>query len=99
MPPEDWDNRRARVPDHVVRRDFPEETVILNLETGQYHGLNLTAQRMFGALEEAGSIRSAAAALAREGSEISSDEIEKDLLEFCGALAERGLVEFDDAPA
>lgn len=31
---------QARVPRHVVYRDFVNETVVLNLETGTYHGLN-----------------------------------------------------------
>jgi hypothetical protein len=96
MPREPGDNRRARIPDHVVRRDFPEETVILNLETQEYHGLNATAQRMLGALEEADCIGSAAAALAREFN-ASREEIERDLLELCGALDHRGLLEIDDA--
>src|SRR3990170_1998979 len=34
---------RHRLPDHVVVRTFVLETVVLNLETGQYHGLNPTA--------------------------------------------------------
>ena len=34
---------KVRVPRHVVHRDFPAQTVILNLETGKYHGLNPTA--------------------------------------------------------
>ena len=30
---------KLRVPDHVVYRSFPGETVALNLNTGRYHGL------------------------------------------------------------
>ena len=91
-------DRRARVPDHVVHRDFPGETVVLNLETGRYHGLNATARRMLGALEEADSISCAAAALAREF-RVSCDEVERDLLDLCASLADRGLLELDDAQA
>ena len=32
----------VRVPEHVVYRDFAEQTVVLNLRTGRYHGLNET---------------------------------------------------------
>jgi hypothetical protein len=96
MTHEAGDNRRVRIPDHVVRRDFPGETVVLNLETGRYHGLNATAGRMLGALEAAQSIGCAVAALAREFG-ISHDEINRDLLELCGALSDRGLLELDDA--
>ena len=36
----------VRVPDHVVYRDFAEQTVALNLHTGRYHGLNETSAEM-----------------------------------------------------
>ena len=98
MPPEPGANCCARIPDHVVHRDFPGETVVLNLETGQYHGLNSTAQRMLGALAEADSIGVAADALAREFG-VSHGRIERDLLDLCAALADRGLLELDDAQA
>jgi hypothetical protein len=88
----------ARIPDHVVHRDFPGETVILNLETGQYHGLNATAGRMFAALERSGSIDRAATVLAGEFC-VPRDQIERDLRDLCCALVDRGLVELDDAQA
>jgi Coenzyme PQQ synthesis protein D (PqqD) len=98
MPPEVVDERRPRIPDHVVHRDFPEETVVLNLETGQYHGLNATASRMFAALVEGDSIAVAAAALEREFG-VPRSRIERDLVDLCNALVARGLLQFDDAQA
>jgi hypothetical protein len=98
MPPEVVQELRARVPDHVVYRDFPEETVVLNLESGQYHGLNATAGRMLAALVEADSIGLAAAALEPEFC-VSRSRIERDLIDLCDALAARGLLQFDDARA
>jgi phosphohistidine swiveling domain-containing protein len=89
---------RARIPDHVVHRDFPEETVVLNIETGRYHGLNYTARRMLAVLAEADSIGSAAAILAEEFG-VSRIRIERDLLELCAALSARGLLELYDAEA
>ena len=41
----------ARLPDHVVYRTFVYETVVLNLQTGKYHGLNRTGGRMLELLE------------------------------------------------
>jgi Coenzyme PQQ synthesis protein D (PqqD) len=92
------DARNARIPDHVVHRDFPGETVVLNLETGKYHGLNATAGRMFAALERSGSIGSAATVLAGEFG-VARDRIERDLRDLCRTLADRGLLEFDDLKA
>jgi hypothetical protein len=98
MVPEVVHELRARIPDHVVHRDFPEETVVLNLETGQYHGLNATAGRMLATLVEADSIGLAAAALEAEFG-VSRARIERDLIDLCDALAARGLLQFDDARA
>jgi hypothetical protein len=83
---------RMRVPEHVVFREFAQETVILNLRTGQYHGLNPTGSRMLEAVEQAGSVREAAAALS-DTLPGAPETIERDLLTFCHDLSERGLVE------
>ena len=45
---------RVTIPEHVVFRTFVEETVVLNLEAGAYHGLNRTAGRMLELLDELG---------------------------------------------
>lgn len=97
MPPEAGEELRARIPEHVVYRDFPGETVV-NIETGQYHGLNATAGRMLAALVDADSIGLAAAALEAEFP-VSRSRIERDLIELCDALAARGLLQFDDVRA
>jgi len=87
-----------RVPSHVVYRTFPSETVVLNLQTGRYHGLNVTAGRMLEALEASASVREAVGRLATEyGQEPAL--VRRDLCELCWALLERGLVEIDAAAA
>jgi len=90
---------KVKVPQHVVYRSFPAETVVLNLETGKYHGLNATAGRMLEALEQATCVRDAAAVLA-ESYEQAQSVIEQDLCELCQTLLKRGLIETDnDSPA
>lgn len=86
---------RARVPEHVVHRQFAEETVVLNLKTGYYHGLNVTGGRMMDVLGGAPTIAAAAQALADEYDQLLS-VIEEDLTAFCLALVERDLIELDD---
>jgi hypothetical protein len=98
MPLEVVQALRARIPEHVVHRDFQEETVVLNLETGQYHGLNATARRMLAALVEADSIALAAASLEEEFG-VPRSRIERDLVDLCDALVARGLIQVDDAQA
>jgi hypothetical protein len=88
---------KVRLPQHVVYRSFPAETVILNLHTGKYHGLNATAGRMLEELERASSVRAAAAVLADDYSQ-PSETVEQDLCSLCRSLLERGLIEADGAP-
>jgi len=82
----------VEVPEHVVHRSFEAETLLLNLETGQYHGLNETGGRMLELLEASGGrVREAVETLADEY-EVDFDEIAPDLTAFCSSLAERGLI-------
>jgi hypothetical protein len=85
---------KVKVPQHVVYRSFPSETVVLNLETGKYHGLNATAGQMLEALERAACVRDAAASLA-ESYEQDQGVIERDMCELCQSLLERGLIQTD----
>jgi hypothetical protein len=87
---------RARLPQHVVHRSFVAETVVLNLRTGKYHGLNPTAGAMLDALGEAPSIGAAVPGLAAEFG-VEEAQIQADLLALCRGLLERGLIEIEDA--
>ncbi|MFL5867123.1 MAG: PqqD family protein [Thermoleophilaceae bacterium] len=83
----------AHVPEHVVHRTFEAETLLLNLDTGQYHGLNETGGRMLQLLEASdGRVREAIQKLADEY-EIAFEEIAPDLLTFCSSLESRGLIQ------
>lgn len=84
----------ARIPRHVVYRGFVSETVVLNLDTGNYHGLNPTAGRMLEVLEKIPDVDQAAAKLAEEFG-VGLDQVREDLIDLCGSLAERGLLELD----
>jgi hypothetical protein len=86
----------ARIPNHVVHRSFSHETVVLNLETGRYHGLNASAGTMLTALERNGTVRAAAQWLA-DHYERPLEEIERDLAELCDELVERGLIQLVSA--
>lgn len=82
---------RGRLPQHVVYREFVNETVLLNLETGQYHGVNPTGAKMIEALERADTVGQAAQAIA-ERFEMPLEQVEQDISVFCKDLGERGLV-------
>jgi hypothetical protein len=91
-PPESTAPITVTIPEHVVFRAFAAETVALNIDTGQYHGLNPVAGRMFATLQEIPDLRLAAQALAEEF-EQPLERIERDLRAFCDDLASRGLLE------
>ncbi len=84
----------AKVPQHVVYRNFPAETVVLNLQTGKYHGLNATAGHMLKEIERSPSLADAARALA-ELYEQPGEVLEHDVCELCRSLLTRGLIEVD----
>lgn len=67
------------------------QTVVLNLQTGRYHGLSPLSGRMLAALDAGLSIAAAARTVAdRYGR--SRAEAEHDLCQLCGRLLQRGLV-------
>jgi hypothetical protein len=86
----------VRQPQHVVHREFPSETVVLNLETGAYHGLNPTGGRMLEELDRAVSVAAAAASLAAAWAQ-PVDVMERDVYAFCTGLIERGLLTVEPA--
>jgi hypothetical protein len=85
---------QVAIPDHVVHRAFPTETVVLNLQTGRYHGLNPVAGRMLEELERQETAEAAAAIIAEEYGQ-PLDDIERDLCQLCIDLSRRGLVVID----
>jgi hypothetical protein len=85
---------RVLIPQHVVYRTFPSETVVLNLHTGRYHGLNTTAGRMLDVLEAAGTVREAAGTLAIEFG-LDPALVRRDVCALCRELLQRGLIDLD----
>ena len=82
---------RSRSPNHVVFREFAQETVLLDIESGQYFGLNPTAGRMLAVLQEADSVQKALPTLEEDFPD-AGDVLEADLCMLCQALSKRGLV-------
>jgi hypothetical protein len=83
-----------RIPDHVVSRTLGDQTVVLNLRTGRYHGLNPTGGAMLESLRKHGSVQGAAPDIARDF-DAPYDRVLSDLLALCGQLRTRGLIEVD----
>ena len=79
-----------------TERVFPAETVVLNLETGTYHGLNPTAGRMLEVLRDTGDRAEAARVVAEEFG-AAFDEVRADVDDLCTKLLDRGLLEIRSA--
>jgi Coenzyme PQQ synthesis protein D (PqqD) len=88
---------RVTVPEHVVVRRFADDTVALNLATGEYHGLNRVASVMLEELRD-GEDGDAVArdVAARSGAPIET--VRSDLLDLLDALASRDLIEIHERP-
>ena len=82
------------VPEHVIFRSFALETVALNLRTGQFHGLNVTAGRMVELVQRSARPRDAVASLAAEY-HVGEAQIARDLAGLLALLRDRGLIELD----
>jgi hypothetical protein len=82
----------VRVPDAVVFRSLAAETVVLDLRTGLYHGLEARAGELLTALAQAGSPALAARRLAAAtGDAVAA--LEAELCEVCRTLEAQGLLE------
>ena len=83
----------AVVPEGVVMRAFESETLMLNLSTGQYHGVDGSGARLVELLgETGGDVRESVRRLAEE-SGVAAEGIADEQADFVAALAERGLLE------
>ena len=91
-PPKAPEGVRLAVPQHVAWRPFPTETVLLNLKTGQYHGLNPSGGRMFEVLDDCGDLHRSAERLAKELGQ-PLETVTEDLHTLCVELIGRGLLE------
>ena len=82
---------RAVVPAHVLVRPLDGESVLLNLETEKYFGLDATGTRMWHLVTHERSIQAAYEKLSEEF-EVKPDLLRKHLAELLEQLVENGLL-------
>jgi hypothetical protein len=83
---------RASVPHQVVHRTLASETVLLNIETGFYYGMDETGGRFFEVMSQAPSVAAAVETLTQEF-DAPEEQIRVDMLRYCSELLEHGLIE------
>ena len=85
-------SQRVSVPPHVMVRHLDGESVLLNLHSERYFGLNEIGTRMWTLLTSSDSIQAAYETLLAEY-EVEDEQLRRHLEELVGKLVENGLVE------
>jgi hypothetical protein len=83
---------RVTVPEDVLISGLQSESVILNLNSERYFGLDEVGTRFFALLNSSESVQHAYDALLKEF-EVGPEVLRRDLIEFLNTLDEKGLVE------
>jgi len=87
--------QRVSIPDSVMFRELEGESVILDLDSESYFGLDQVGTRMWQLVTEADSIQTAFDNL-QEEYEVETDRLRADLTELLEVLLARGLIELAD---
>jgi hypothetical protein len=87
---------KVTIPAEVMARQVGEETVILDLASGTYFGLDSVGARIWQLLSEGRTQAEVCESMLAEY-EVSRDEIERDLSELLDALVDKGLIRFESA--
>lgn len=83
---------RLTIPADVMTRRVGDETVILDLASGTYFGLEPVGTRIWSLVEDGRSLAEICDAML-ESHEVSRSEIERDVLALAETLHQRGLVQ------
>ena len=82
---------KLSVPPQVMSRLVGDETVLLDLESGMYFGLDGVGKRIWESVAEGNSLGEAVSVIVSEY-DVDQTQAEADVLEFVSNLVERGLL-------
>ena len=85
-------NDRVAIPESVIAREVDGETVLLNLDTGIYFGLDAVGTAIWRAIQEDGHLVHAAAAVERDY-DVDPAVARADLLRLIGEIVSKGLLQ------
>ena len=83
---------RVKVPDDVMISGLQDESVLLNLDSERYFGLDDVGTRMFSVLTTSDSVQAAWERLKTEY-DVDHEVLRQDLISLVDSLLEQGLVE------
>lgn len=78
----------------IASRDFPQGTVLVNLELGTWYRLDPVGAQIWELLDRSRSLRAIAGRISAEY-DASRDEVERDVIALCDDLAANGLIAVD----
>ena len=82
---------RPNIPPQVISREVGDDTVLLDLASGMYFGVDGVAKRIWESISEGRNLSETAEVIASEY-EVDETQAEADVLEFVSELVERGLL-------
>ena len=82
---------RVKIPDDVLISKLQEESVILNLDSERYYGLDDIGTRILSVLTTSESIEAAYQTLVNEY-DVDADVLRQDLIELIENLSKQGLI-------
>ena len=82
---------RLQIPEQVVTRQVGDETVLLNLESGTYFGLDPVGSRFLELLEVEGTLAAVLAKMLEEF-DVTETQLEADLLRLADEMLASGLL-------
>ena len=88
-------NMRVTPPMNVLVRTFENESVLLNLDSESYHGLDDVGTRMWQALTSSENLQAAYEKLLADY-EVDASQLRQDLDDFVAKMVQRGLLELHD---
>jgi hypothetical protein len=84
-------NSRLSVPPQVMSRPVGDETVLLDLASGMYFGLDGVGKRIWDFVSDGKSLAETADAIVAEY-EVGEEQARNDVVDFAQRLVERGLL-------
>ena len=88
---------RVKIPDDVLISKLQEESVILNLDSERYYGLDDVGTRFLSVLTNSDSIEAAYKTLVKEY-DVDSEVLRQDLLHLVEELVKQGIVQISLNP-
>ena len=82
---------RPNIPPQVISREVGDDTVLLDLASGMYFGVDGVAKRIWESISEGRNLSETVEVIASEY-EVDEAQAKADVLEFVSELVERGLL-------